>query len=232
MLDRLIKLLAKPGEPLRPGDSAPSRDADGPMSQWAATRGLVVAPDHGGALAFQGRVCGRKWRLERGRPTRDYIAGEELRARAQLQLDEEVAAMVMNRPLGETLQRKAYERSVADLRTTLETDLPHEVRWLAMYDETVWASLPQAFWRRYSVHTDRPDLAASWLGGALAELLLRWPEPRPSDQVPFMLLLMRGKAYLRMEYRPADLPTLQHAVSIFTTACESALTASLDLALD
>ena len=38
-----------------------------------------------------------------------------------------------------------------------------------------------------------------------------------------MLLLLRGKAYLRMEYTPAELSTLQHAALIFTSACECAL---------
>jgi hypothetical protein len=37
------------------------------------------------------------------------------------------------------------------------------------------------------------------------------------------MLLLRGKAYLRMEYSPADLATLRHAALIFTSACESAL---------
>ena len=37
------------------------------------------------------------------------------------------------------------------------------------------------------------------------------------------MMLLRGNAYLRMEYRPADMPTLQHAAAIFTSACESAL---------
>ena len=47
-----------------------------------------------------------------------------------------------------------------------------------------------------------------------------------------MMLLMQGKAYLRMEYRPADLPTLQHAALIFTSACESALSSALDVSLE
>jgi hypothetical protein len=40
-----------------------------------------------------------------------------------------------------------------------------------------------------------------------------------------MLLLLQGKAYLRMEYSPAALPTLQHAALVFTTACDAALKA-------
>jgi len=36
-------------------------------------------------------------------------------------------------------------------------------------------------------------------------------------------MLLRGKAYLRMQYTPANMPTLEHAAIIFTSACESAL---------
>ena len=71
--------------------------------------------------------------------------------------------------------------------------------------------------------TDHRDNALAWVDPALAQLMLDWPEPAPSAEVPFMILLLRGKAYLRMEYSPADLGTLQHAARIFTSCCESAL---------
>ena len=51
-----------------------------------------------------------------------------------------------------------------------------------------------------------------------------WPEPGPDDQVPFILMIMRGKAYLRMQYTPADVPTLEHATKIFAYACQSGVT--------
>lgn len=38
-----------------------------------------------------------------------------------------------------------------------------------------------------------------------------------------MLMLMRGKVYLRIQYTPAGLLTLAHAALIFTRACESAV---------
>jgi hypothetical protein len=232
MFDRIRKVLRKPGAPPPPSEPASSRITDAPVSEWAATQGLVFSSDQAGSVALEGRVQGKRWRMERGRPTRDYIVGEELRARAQLDLHEDIAAMVMNRALSERLEHNAYERSTDHLQTSIDGSLPQEVRWLALYEETAWPSLPEAFWNRYSIYTDRPDIANGWIDARLAELMLKWPAPGPSDQVPFMLLLMRGKAYLRMEYRPADLPTLQHAALIFTSACESALNASIDLALD
>jgi hypothetical protein len=232
MFDRIRKVFGKPGESSRPSEPSSSRFADAPVSEWAATQGLVFSSDQKGSVALDGRVQGKRWRLERGRPTRDYIVGEELRARAQLDLHEDIAAMVMNRALSERLEHNAYERSTDHLQTSIDGNLPQEVRWLAMYEEALWPTLPEAFWNRYSVYTDMPEIATNWLARPLAELMLKWPQPGPSDQVPFMLLLMRGKAYLRMEYRPSDLPTLQHAALIFTSACEAALNASIDLALD
>jgi hypothetical protein len=97
------------------------------------------------------------------------------------------------------------------------------MRWLAMYDEVGWESLPQAFWGRYAVLADRRENALAWIDPALAAMMLDWPEPSPTLETPFMLMLLRGKAYLRMEYQPSDMPTLQHAALIFTGACESAL---------
>jgi hypothetical protein len=230
MFDRIKKAFGKPGGESRPSEAASSRFSDAPVSEWAATQGLVFSADQAGSVALEGRLQGKRWRLERGRATRDYIVGEELRARAQLDLDEDIAAMVMNRALSERLEHKAYERSTDHLQTSIDGNLPQEVRWLAMYEETAWQSLPLPFWNRYSVYTDRPDIATGWIDARLADLMLKWPQPGPSDQVPFMLLLMRGKAYLRMEYRPSDLATLQHAALIFTSACESALDASIGLA--
>ena len=175
---------------------------------------------------------GRRWRLERGKPTRDYVIGQELRARAELALHEDLAAMVMNRALKEALESKAFEESTDQLRTTIDGSLPQEVRWLAMFDEFVWEGPPAAFWERYAVVADRRETALGWIDAALAQQLLDWPQPGPSAEVPFTLLLLRGKAYLRMEYRPADVPTLQHAALVFTSACESALRAPVDVALE
>jgi hypothetical protein len=231
MFDRIRKALAKPGAPSRPAADASSRLADAPVSEWAATQGLVFSADPSGSLVLEGRIQDRRWRLERGRATRDYIHGEELRARAQLGIADEIAAMVMNRALSERLEQAAYERSTDHLRTAIDDNLPQEVRWLALFQEHVWEDLPNEFWNRYSVYSDQPGMAKGWIDPRLADLMLKWPAPGPSDQVPFMLLLMNGKAYLRMEYRPADLPTLKHAALIFTSACESALGSAVDLAL-
>jgi hypothetical protein len=130
---------------------------------------------------------------------------------------------VMNLPLKEALQKQVYEMYTDNLQTSADPRLPEEMRWISMFEEIGWEDLPPAFWDRYSVLSDRRESAQAWVTPELAEQLLNWPLPGPSAEIPFMLLLLRGKAYLRMEYTPAEMATLEHAQLIFTTACESAL---------
>jgi hypothetical protein len=134
MFDRIRNALTRTASSpaARAAQARASAAADAPVSEWASTHGLSFAADGAGGARLEGQVRGRPWRLERGKPTRDYVVGQELRARAEL-----------------------------------------------------------AF-----------------------------------------TLLLRGRAYLRMEYRPANPPTLQHAALVFTSACEAALRAPLDGALD
>ena len=82
--------------------------------------------------------------------------------------------------------------------------------------------MPPEFWKRYAILAEHRDQALVWVDPRLAKLLMNWPEPSPNEQVPFILMLLRGKAYLRMQYTPADMPTLEHAAHIFTYACASA----------
>jgi len=229
MFDRIKKAFSRP-----PAGSEPSADggeaaADhNRISEWAQTQGWGFVEQGGGRkFALEGSVLGRPWRLEQGRPSREFIHGEELRVRAELGIDDDVSILVMNRPLKEALEKKAYGIFTDSLQTTADPRLPEELRWLTMFPEVGWESLPNLFWSRYAVLSDDRDNALAWLDMALAEQLMDWPHPAHNAQVPFMLMLMRGKAYLRMEYNPPEMPVLQHATRVFTLACEKAIIAPL-----
>jgi hypothetical protein len=223
MFDRIRKTFSKEAKASEAPNSLLSA---GPMSEWAATQGFGFSVDGAGQnIALEGKVAGRPWRLQLGKPTRNYIFGEEVRARGELGIDEHVAVLVMNRPLKEALEKRAYHIYTDNLQTSVDSTLPEEMRWLAMFDEVGWTSLPNEFWARFAVLTDSRESALAFLDPVLAKLMLTWPVPGPSAEVPFMVLLLNGKAYLRMEYTPADLSTLQHAAHIFTSACENALAA-------
>ena len=225
MFERIKKaLLKRPSEDARETLGPPSHMAGGAVSEWASTRGFGVSTSSdGGTLTLEGRIRGKRWRMERGRPSRNFIRGEELRGRAELGIDEDAAVLVLNRSLQEALEKKAYSIYTDQLQTIADPNLTEEMRWLAMYDEVGWDALPAAFWNRYAVLADRRENALAWIDLPLATMMMDWPEPAPTHETPFMLMLLRGKAYLRMEYQPSDMPTLQHAALIFTSACEAAL---------
>ena len=217
MFDRLKKAFS---QAVAPGSPPIAADV---VSEWAGTQGFsYTGQGDGSGFALTGNVAGKPWKLERGKSSRDFIRGEELRARAEMKLNDDVSILIINRPLKESLEKRAYEMYTDTLQTTADPSLPEEMRWLAMYPEAGWDSLPPEFWKRYAILAENRDQAEAWVGPGLAELLVNWPEPSPNEQVPFILMLLRGKAYLRMHYTPADMPTLEHAAHIFTYACESA----------
>ena len=224
MFDRLKKAFGRDTRDSKlSAEGSPSQLSAGPVSEWASAHGLTFTQGTGSAAAMQGKIGGRPWRMEIGRPSRNYIVGEELRARADLGLTEDVAAMVMNRPLKDALEKKAYSMITDTLQTTADPNLPEEMRWLAMYDEVGWEGPPAGFWQRYAVLADKREHALAWVDDSLAKLLMGWAPGGPSAEIPFVLVLMRGKCYLRMEYVPPDTGTLQHASDIFTCACEAAM---------
>lgn len=194
------------------------------VSAWAGSQGFTfAAADEGNGFSLTGTINSKPWKLECGRSSRDYILGEELRARAQLQLDGAPSVLIMSRPLKDMLEKRAYGIYTDTLQTTADPSLTEEMRWLALYPEVGWNGLPRAFWDRYAVLADQRSHATHWVGLALAGLLLSWPEPAAETQLPFMLMLLRGKVYLRMQYTLGDLPMLQHAALIFHAACKLAL---------
>lgn len=223
MFDRIRKVFHREARP-RDSETASSQSPHAPVSEWAASRGMTFSSGTlGHTVSMQGKVGGHPWRMELGKPTRDYIGGEELRARAELGVFDDVGAMIINRPLKDVLERRAYSMITETLQTTADPRLPEEMRWLAMYDEIGWEGVPDTFWARYAVLADRREHALAWVDNALVQLIMDWPAPSPAPQVPFMIVLLRGKCYLRMQYQPADTATLEHASQVFTAACESAL---------
>lgn len=233
MFDRIKKAFSPAARQPAEETASSSHPLHGRASEWAATQGFGFSVDPTGrGVSLEGHVSGRPWRLQLGSPSRDYIRGREIRARAQLRIAEDAAVLVMNRQLKEALERQAYRIYTDNLQTSLGSRLPEEMRWLAIYDEVRWDTLPVEFSARYAIMSARRESAMAWLSPAVVRLILGWPEPAPLAEVPFVMLLRGGKAYLRMEYSPADLATLQQAALIFAAACESAISGfAVDLAL-
>ena len=217
--------------PASSSEASSSAQGNNKVSQWASMQGLNYTEREGGrGYHVEGKVGGKLWRLEQGRPSRDFIKGHELRARAELDI-RDVAVMVMTRQLKNDLDKRAFAIYTDALQTTVDPSLPEEMRWLAMYEEMGWESLGDAFLNRYAILADKQDHAMAWVTTELVGSLMTWPHFDP--MAPQILMILRGKAYLRMQINHQnDMPTLEHATTLFGTACELALANfSTDLAL-
>lgn len=192
------------------------------VSEWASTQGFAFLPRADGRRGYhvEGKVGGKDWRIELGKPSRDFIKGMELRARAELGVRDDVI-MIMSRQLKNELDKRAFELYTDTLQTIVDPNLPEEMRWLSIYQEVGWESLGAQFLDHYAVLSDDRVNAMAWINDELVNLLMAWPAFDPAT--PMILMVLRGKAYLRMQFVENDLPTLEHATGVFTTACELAL---------
>ena len=75
--------------------------------------------------------CGTlAWRLEWGPSQRSYIAGNELRLRAELEVPRELQALVLDRVLMESMERAVFDEYVEDVQTRIDTGTPAEMRFV------------------------------------------------------------------------------------------------------
>ena len=222
MFDRFRK--ASKQAPATPaGADAEAFGAFADIGRWAARRGFSFAVQ-GDGFGLEGPVAGRPCRIELGRSARQYIRGAELRGRVELGIHPDLLLMVINRPLKDTLEKQAYSAYTDTLQTSVDASMPEEMRLLAMFPELGWDSVPRAFWSRYAVVADERAGAQAWMDADLSHQLMSWPEPAPAADQPFLLLLQRGRVYLRMQDGPAR-PSMQHLIQVLTTASENALRA-------
>jgi hypothetical protein len=206
--------------PILPGASvSPSSK----VSEWASMQGLGFSQraDGRGGYQMDGKIGDKPWRMEQGKPSRDFIKGSELRARAELGIRDGVAVMVMNRQLKNDLDKRAFALYTDSLQTIADPNLPEEMRWLSIYEEMGWESLGGAFLNNYAILAEDRETAMAWINPELVTLLMAWPDHNPAT--PKILMILRGKAYLRMQCTEGDIPTMEHATTVFTTACELAL---------
>jgi hypothetical protein len=193
--------------------------AAGALAAWAVRQGLVLdATEDGRSFTLQGKLGQLTWQLERGAPSRSFITGSELRGRTALGIHPDVALLVLNRPLKDTLEHMAFSQFTDSLRTGAESNLPEEVRWLSMYEEAQLHSAPIGFDDLYAVMAGAPEHARQWVTAGLATELMRWPASM-EPQTPVVLMVFRGNVYMRMQYAYEDLQILEQAARIYGLAC-------------
>lgn len=192
------------------------------VSEWAKRRGhgfKRVRSDEG--FVVDGVFDGRPWRMEWGPPQRAYIVGHELRLRMEHALASEVQMLLLSRPLLDALERQTFEEFTDNVQTQISSKSPEEVRWLVMFQKLSFASLKSLRSRFAGVASD-PALGLAWVEGPLANALERAANGFLADAPPFVLMTLRGRAYLRLQLEVPESTVLSAALALFEVAVTQA----------
>jgi len=213
MLESIKRLFARPGG---------ERDlAD--VSDWARRtgRGFKRARGEDG-FVIDGAIDGMPWRLEWGPPQRDYVGGHELRLRMELTLPHEMQMLVLSRTLMETLERATYEQFTDSMQTQIGAQAPEEMRWLVMFPKIDLVSL-KTLRARFGAVASAPELGLAWLSGPLASAIEQAAGGLLRDEPPFVLMTLRGRAYLRMQLLSPSVADIEAALALFEVAVAQAI---------
>lgn len=198
-------------------DAAPWADA----IEWARQGGHVFKRTRDGrGFAIEGHFGTQPWRLEWGPPQRYYFEGHELRLRAELELPGDLQMLVLSRALMHDLEQATFESFTDTVQTYEDDTAPEEIRWLVMFPHAEPAALGSARALVGAVSLV-PGTLAAWLGGPLADQLVRMAATRViAEDQPFTLLVQRGRLSVRARLNDPESPALAAWLGLFEAALQ------------
>jgi hypothetical protein len=193
------------------------------IESWAKRRGFGFKRVRGETgFVVDGLLEGKPWRIEWGSPQRDYIVGHELRIRMELDLPPDTQMLLLSRPLMDVLERKTFEEFTDNVQTQIGTKTPEEMRWLVMFPKVNLSTLKNLR-VRFGAVASSSDAGLAWIDGPLANALEEAARGFLADEPPFMLMTLRGRAYLRLQLATPDAADVSAALAVFETAVAQAL---------
>jgi hypothetical protein len=207
------------------GNDAPPRRSWPDQSAWAQANGWRLrGVREADGFVIDGRSGTQPWRLEWGPSQRHYIAGAELRLRAELDLPRELQVLVLDRALMESMERAVFEQYVEGVQTRIDTGTPAEMRWLVMYPKLAGSELKVLRDGWGAVGSYKPWLV-QWLDGALGRALAALPA---GGGEPRVLLIARGRLSLRTALAEPAIEPLRRWVGLFECALQEARRVAVD----
>lgn len=188
------------------------------VAAWSAQRSLNFRRvREGEGFVIEGRFDDQPWRMEWGPPQRSYIAGRELRIRMELKLPGDLQMLLLSKPLMEQLERQTYDSFTEGLQTQIDTGTPEEMRWLVMFPKANLAMF-RVLRSHFGAVASGAGTVLSWLEGPLGLHLERALGSLLATDPPFVLMTLRGRAYLRMQMLDPDPASLDSVLGIFESA--------------
>ncbi len=214
----------KPQRPVRPAVVANIwKDA----AAWAElSRHTFKCTREGDGFVIDAGLSAQPWRLEWGPSQRTYIQGHELRFRMELQLPSGLQMLVLNRSLLESLERESFERYTEVNQTQVDVSTSEEMRWVTMFPQSELAT-QRVLRPHFAALSSSPSQAESWLNGELAEALVLAHASVLPKEMPWVLMTLRGRVYMRMALPEPKAALLNAMSKLFVTACTAALRVSV-----
>jgi hypothetical protein len=193
------------------------------VSDWALQRGYGFKRARGeDGFVIDGKLEGRPWRIEWGPPQRDYIRGHELRMRMELDLSSDAQMLVLSRPLMDSLERKTFEEFTDNVQTQIGTQTPEEMRWLVMFPKVNLTTL-KSLRTNFGAVASVPETGLDWIEGPLASALEHASRGLLRTEPPFVLMTLRGRAYLRTQLDAPDPKAVAATLALFEIGVTQAL---------
>jgi hypothetical protein len=189
--------------------------------RWAESAGHRFAVGRGGeGFVVESQAAGAAFRIEWGPSQRNYIAGQELRVRADVGPATDVQMLVATRPLMERLERDVFEQYTEGTETRIDDHTPEEMRWVVLYPQ-VPSKVLGALNDRFGLLSNRPRASTLWLESGLAGPLAKciaWHDPA----APMVMVAQRGRFVLRMALSEPHIAVLDGALSLGLAAAAAA----------
>jgi hypothetical protein len=191
----------------------------GAVAAWAKGRGLQFrGVREGDGFVIDGQRDATAWRLEWGPSQRPYVAGNELRLRADLGLPSDLQVLLLDRPLQERMEKTVFEQYVEGVQTRIDTQTPPEMRWLVMFPKLAGADMGTL--REHFVGiASHKAFVRRWLQGDLAAALSSAPQ---GAEHPLVLMISRSRLVLRTALAEPDPTALGGWIQRFEVALREA----------
>jgi hypothetical protein len=200
----------------------PSRADFEAIQGWAESRSLdFKRPRDGEGFVIEAPRAAPPWRLEWGASQRPYIAGAELRLRAETGSSSDVQLLVLSRALMELLERQVFEEYTEQLQTRIDTATPEEMRWLVLYPKLPAAEL-KGLREQFGGVASVPQLLPQWLDGPLADKLAQARTSWLGADDPLVLIVQRGRLTMRTPLANPDPARLTSVLALFEVALREA----------
>ena len=189
------------------------------VRQWAQARdGQFRAVHDGDGFVIDGRSGQTAWRMEWGPSQRSYVAGRELRLRAELGVAADLSLLVMNRALQESMESAVFEQYVEGVQTRIDEQTPPEMRWLVMFPKLARQEMGCLHENFVGVASSKIWLA-QWIDGSLCAALAGQALEAAH---PMVLMVGRGRLVLRTRLDEASEARLEAWLKVFETAIREA----------